>query len=47
MGVGVTLTTTAATTLLLMCAAADVVVRTVKVVSRVHRVRKGGRGRTA
>ena len=46
MGVGVTITTTAATTLLLMCATADVVVRTVKVVSRVHRVWKGGGGRT-
>ena len=45
-GVGVTITTTAATTLLLMCAAAYVVVRTVEVVSRVHRVWKSGRGRT-
>ena len=42
MGVGVTITAT----LLLVCAAADVVVRTVEVVSRVHRVWKGGRSRT-
>ena len=46
MGVEVAITTTAATTLLLMSAAADVVVRTVEVVSRVHRVWKSGRGRT-
>ena len=42
MGVGVTITAT----LLLMGAATDVVVRTVKVVSRVHGVWKGGRSRT-